>query len=141
MKKSKSKSNQSEDIWIDIHNDDVMRENGLIRPRLQEPRDMSVWSRTLQERVTLRKFKRHGHSHFHTSPAKFIPVYGKLIITLKKNNKFANTVYSVKCHQHSIPDIISRYCVKNKNGDYINVVSKYYWNGKTYSPREVPFWQ
>ena len=44
--KRPKKGNPEENCWIDIHNDDVMREMGLIRSYVQVPRDKSVWTKT-----------------------------------------------------------------------------------------------
>ena len=125
MKKTtKKKKNQSEDIWVDIHNDDVMRSMGFMRPLPQAPRDESVWTKTPTERRILKTLK-HSYKkdmHFHTPPRKFIKVPGKLVVYLKKNKKFSKPVYSYDCWQSDIPSILSK---------FYGIISKYSWNGRT----------
>lgn len=151
MKKENTKSpkkaiqKKEEDRWIDVHNDDVMREMGFFRPFNQSPRDESVWRKTPNERRLLRNVKRQGKGndmHFHSAPHKHIPVRAKLIIQLKKNKKYPNTTYSTECFMSDIPDIISQYRVVNPRTNYSeSVVAKYSFNGRTYAPNEVPFWR
>lgn len=147
MKKESSKSpskavQQEEDRWIDIHNDDIVRDMGLLRPFPQSPRDKSVWTKTPYERQLLKRIRHSfkGDLHFHTSPRKSMRFRCRLIINLQKNKYFSKTTYSTECWQHEIPDILSKYCiVNNKTGNRTNVVRKYSWNGKTYSPKDLPF--
>lgn len=125
--------------WIDIHNDDIMRANGLWRPYDVIPRDPSVWTKTKEERKRLKKLRGTWKGldlHFHNIPHKFIQVPGKLIIQLKKNKIYPKTTYSIKCWQSDIPEILIKY--SGNKGTYI---SYYKWNGKTYCPTELPFWR
>lgn len=116
--------------WIDVHDDDVMRAMGFFRPYNQTPRDESVWTKTPEERKRLKKYKRRQEDmHFHSVPEKFIKVPGKLIIQLVKNKKYPNTTYSHKCWQSDVPFILAKYA---------DIVRKYIWNGKTYSPNQLP---
>lgn len=150
MKKENTKSpnkaiQQEEDRWIDVHNDDVMREMGFFRPFNQAPRDESVWTKTPYERRILQSVKhsrdKNEDMHFHSTPEKFIKVPGKLIIQLRKNRVFPKTTYSTECWQSDIQDILSKYVVTNHKLKITkSVIAKYTWNGKTYYPGELPFW-
>lgn len=148
MKKENSKSPKKgspvkeEDLWINVHDDDVMREHGLLRSYNQSLRDQSVWVKNSNERRILKKLRHSfkGNSHFHTIPRKIIRFRSKLIIYLCKNNRFSKTTYSTECFQHEIPEILAKYKVTNrKTGHTKSVVKKYYWNGKTYEPNDLPF--
>lgn len=151
MKKENAKSpknkaiQQEEDRWVDVHNDDVMREMGFMKPFNQAPRDESVWRKTPNERRILRNVKHVGKNedmHFHSTPHKHIPVRAKLIIQLKKNRKYPNTTYSTECWMSDIPDILSKYQVINPKTKYAeSAVARYSFNGKTYAPNERPFWR
>ena len=135
----KNEKKSSEDRWIDIHNDTVMVSMGLMRPAMQSPRDPDVWSKTFNEKKELRKAKavcKKKDMHFKGIPLKEIPVRSKLIITLCKNNTFNKSTYSVECYQHQISRILSRFTESAKN-----IVKSYYWNGRTYSERQLPFWR
>lgn len=140
---SKAVQRKEEDRWIDVHNDDVMREMGFFRPFNQAPRDKSVWTKTPNERRLLREL-RHSvkrDMHIHSIPIKRIPVRAKLIIQLKKNKKFPKTTYSTECWQHEIGDILMQYFWRNNKTGYAeNLVLKYSFNGRTYGPNERPFW-
>ena len=145
MKKEKTKSpnkaTQQEDSWVNIHDDNVMREMGIFRPYVQSSRDESVWTKTPNERRLLKVVKhtyKKGDMHFYTVPNKFIKVYGKLIIQLKKNKKYPKSTYSVKCWQSDIQNILSKYTVETNNKTVKNIVAKYSWNGRTYYPGELP---
>jgi hypothetical protein len=141
MNNNKKTNKREDDRWVDVHNDALMVELG-IRPKDREPRDKSVWTKTSQETKLLKKLRRqfkHINGHFHNIPQKHIPVWGKLIIYLFKNNKFSKSTYSTKCWQHDIPNIISSYTVRSKDS-FKNVVMKYSWNGKTYNSNEFPYW-
>lgn len=128
--------------WVDVHNDELMHEM-IGRPTNVVPRDPSVWTKTPKEKKLLRNI-RHSFNkydnHFHSEPKKSIPVEGKLIIFLKKNNRFDKTTYSIKCFQHDIPEILAQYRVNNfKKKVSYSVISKYTWNGKTYKIGEYPY--
>lgn len=134
---------QDEDRWINVHDDNVMREMGFFRLFNQAPRDESVWTKTPNERKLVRD-KKHsyktGDGHFHTVPRKFIKVRGKLIVQLRKNKVFSKTTYSTECWQSDIQYILSKYIITNyKLRISESVVAKYIWNGKTYYPGELPF--
>lgn len=149
MKKEQTKSpekaiQKEEDRWINIHDDNVMREMGLVRSLPLVPRDENVWSKNAYERRIVSKVRHSSGTdmHFHTCPRKAIPVRCKLIVYLKKNKQFGKTTYSTECWQHEIPEILSKFQVINrKAGTATSVVMKYSWNGKTYQPNTLPFWQ
>ena len=141
--KSPSKAPQRENSsWVDVHDDELMIELG-IRPSHVAPRDKSVWTKTPYEKRVLRleRGKHKERIHFHSVPRKSIPVKAKLIIYLKKNNKFPYTTYSTECMQHEIENILLNYYSKNRKTGYNEcLVTKYVYNGKTYAPDERPFW-
>lgn len=141
--KSPKKGNpaEEEDRWINVHDDDVMREYGLLRSYKQSPRDPSVWIKNSSEKNLLRKARHSSREdmHFHTIPRKIIRVRAKLIINLYKNKRFSKTTYSTECWQHEIPEILAKYRVTDRNGFSTSVVRKYVWNGRTYSPNNLPF--
>lgn len=136
---------ERDERWIDVHDDDVMREMGFFRPFNQKPRDPSVWTKTPYERKLLKKMKSRtpkGDNHFHSAPIKHIPIRAKLIIQLNKNRVFDKTTYSTTCWQHEIPYILMNYnVVDHRTGDAISAVKWYNWNGKKYSRCELPFWK
>lgn len=130
--------------WINVHDDVLMIELG-IRPPHATSRDPSVWGRKLfTDRKQLRTLRciHKGKMQAASINHKTTPVYDKLIVYLKKNNKFPNTTYSIVCGLHQIGDILSYFCQKDKQTNTVfNIVSKYVYNGKTYSPNERPFWE
>lgn len=140
---SPSKAPQrDEDRWVNVHDDALMVELG-IRPAVLTPRDKSVWVKTPNEARLLKSLRRTSKDriYFHTIPEKSIPVKAKLIIQLKKNDKFPKTTYSTECWQHEIRNILWNYSQKNKKtGLNECLVSKYTYNNKTYGPTERPFW-
>lgn len=129
--------------WIDVHDDALMVELG-IRPKPLSPKDPNVWTKTNQERKLLRNLKRSHKEKIHMGsiPEKVIPVKAKLIIQLKRNNKFPNTTYSMICYMHKISNILSSFMQYDKQSKtMINLVAKYKYNDKEYSPNELPFWK
>lgn len=149
MKQENSKSpknkavQKEEDRWIDVHNDDVMREMGFTRPFIQAPRDASVWTKNPHEKHILKLVRNQVKLEMrpYSLPVKHIPVRTKLIIQLKKNKKFPKTTYSVECWQHEISSILRKYVRRNSKTGYIeSLVAKYTFNNRTYGPNERPFW-
>ena len=138
-----SKATQNEeDFWVDVHDDALMVELGIRCPNLAL-KDKSVWQRTSNERKMLKTLRHAYKRDMRTSvpSPKSIPVRAKLIIYLERNKRFKNTTYSTTCWQHEIGDVLSYYCIRDKNTGIVeSVVSKYSYNGKTYSPKERPFW-
>lgn len=141
--KSPKKGNPVEEVrWVDMHDDNIMRDMGILRPVSQAPRDESVWTKTAQERRLLKKLRHtcKKDMHFKSAPHKIIRFRCKLIINLYKNKHFSKTTYSTECWQHEIPSILAKYqIVDRKTGWATSVVRKYSWNGKTYDPRNLPF--
>ena len=146
MKQENSKSPKNkaiqgkDDRWIDVHNDDVMREMGFLRPFIQSPRDKSVWTKNPHEKHILGLVRNQVKLEMrpYSIPVKHVPVYTKLIIYLKKNKKFSKTTYSIECWQHEIGNILNKYVGKNRDGYAESLISKYVFNGKTYRPNERP---
>lgn len=121
---------------VNIHNDDEMRKNGLWRPYNVTPRDPDVWTKTNKERKLLNKLKyswKKKDMHFWNIPEKRGTVTAKLIIQLKKNNKFDKTTYSFICRNSEIKNFLNNFTSHNhKTGKVHNYVAKYSYNGKTY---------
>lgn len=143
-KSPKSKAIQKEkDRWINVHDDNVMREMGFMRPFNQAPRDKSVWQKTPNERRLLRNVKhseKNRNMHFHTVPTKRATVCAKLIIQLKPNKVFPKSTYSQECLNTRIRDVLGRFQITNPKTEYSqSVVAKYSYNGKTYAPNELPY--
>lgn len=144
MKKIKK---QREVEPVDIYNDAEMVALGLRLPAYPG-RDESVWSKTAKEKALLKKMKHSCTTKLDrgwgASP-KSIPIPGKLIVRIKPSDKFImvtkegkilkKTTYFHECIQSDIPRILSKYVEKNNS-----IVINYSWNGKTYNPKEVPFW-
>ena len=134
--------NKGESKWIDVYDDDLMVKLGMRQPPVV-PKYKNVWTKTTYEQKSLRieRSKNNKKTHFFSSVCKEIPVRDTLIIHLKKNKKFPKTTYSIKCWQNEIGDILLKYYYNNhKTGNTECLVSKYYYNGRTYSPEERPFW-
>ena len=149
MKKETTKSpknkavQKEEDRWIDVHDDNVMREMGFMRPFNQSPRDKSVWQKTPNERRLLRNVKhsvKNRDMHFHAAPAKRATVCAKLIIQLRSNKVFPKSTYSQECLNTHIGDVLGRFRITDpKTGYSESIVAKYSYNGRTYAPNEVPY--
>lgn len=134
------KANQGN--WVDIHDANLMIQLGM-HPCFLKPKDSSVWTKTDSEKKRLKVLRKRfkGSMHFHSVPTRPIPVRAKLIIQLKKNKKFPNTTYSTICNMHQISEVLSTFCQEDPTTHIMeNVVAKYSYNGKTYSPSELPFW-
>ena len=134
---------ERDERWIDVHDDDVMREHGLWRPYNQSPRDPSVCRKTQNER---RIFKQVMYSmgkiegHCPSAHKKAPLVRAKLIVQLKKNKVFPKTTYSFTCFNTAINDILSRFTTTNpKTGYNETLVAKYSYNGTPYEPHERPW--
>lgn len=128
----------NESTWINVHDDELMIKIG-IRPRHATSRDLSIWTKTPKEKKILKSLRGGKKMHFGIAYRKSTPIYDRMIIYLKNNKKFPNTTYSIVCGLHQIGDVINHfYEIKNKIP--VNVVSKYTFNGKTYSANERPFW-
>lgn len=134
-------SKDLEESKVNVQDDLQMVELG-IRPPLLAERDKSAWTKTARDKKLLKKLRRgNSNCHFGTVPIKPIPVKGKLIIYLKKNNVFPKTTYSTECWQHEISNILMKYFYTAKSGVSHYLVMKYEFNGKSYLPNERPFWK
>ena len=145
---------------VDVHNDAEMVAIG-IRVPLAKPVDESVWTKTDTEKKELAK-KRAVLKHYfdHTkgvSTAKkwSIPLRDKLIITIRNHPKFRKikknkkgeivtnykTTFSHVCGQSEIKNVLKMFEVYDKQTkSKVNLVEKYYWNGKEYAPDVLPAW-
>lgn len=153
MKQEKVKSPKigtpdTEDIRIDIHNDDEMRANGLWRPFNATPRDPSVWTKTKKEKEAVKSMRAQwkNRGHFPYLGKKRTNIRAKLVVYLSKDkNKykgFDKSTISTECYLHNIDNVLSKYIVWNKRFRCPeNLVLKYSFNGRTYSPNERPFWE
>lgn len=115
-------------IWINIYNEKELRDNGIYRPELQQPRDKNVWTKTEYEKKCLRKAKRQYKDdglHFVNDCKPYCPFNGDLIVSLSKNKIFNKSTFSYKCNWNDIPYILSKFL--NKNGD--SLVKKISFNG------------
>lgn len=134
MKQTKKKETK-----VNVHNDDAVRAAGIFRPYDVTPRDPSVWTKTKKEKEKLRAMKhiKLYNGHFWHNPPKHPVVTAKLIIQLKKNNKFPQTTYSFMCTDTSVQGYLNKFITHNKHGKAINWVSKYTYNGIPYGPNET----
>ena len=145
---------------VDVHNDAEMVAIG-IRVPLAKPVDESDWTKTDTEKKELAK-KRAVLKHYfdHTkgvSTAKkwSIPLRDKLIITIRNHPKFRKikknkkgeivtnykTTFSHVCGQSEIKNVLKMFDVYDKQTkSKVNLVEKYYWNGKEYAPDVLPAW-
>lgn len=144
MKKDKKKSTKKEENrWVDVRNDKVMREMGILRPLPLVPRSSSVWTKTQLEKDVLREERnctRKGDMHFHTIPYRHSTVRAKLIIYLKPNKDFDKSTYSKECSLSDVAEVLSNYKVYNKKSKSMeSVVAKYSYDGKTYT-NSFPYW-
>lgn len=81
----------------------------------------------------LKKVKNKIKIRTSVTPMKTIPVIDKLIITFKKDKSVTRNVLSIKdVAQHKIEDILNFYGK--------NIILKYKYNGKEYTPFKLPFW-
>lgn len=137
MKKKIEKN--EEDLRVNVYDDAEMVALG-IRPRNLEPRDPAIWTKNSIEKKNAKLVRQHLKHYFEgtrwAAPRRSIPIPGKLIVQLKRNNAYKHTTYSFECMQHDIPRIIGHY----KVGKNESLVSWYKWNGKTYNHNELPFW-
>ena len=147
MKQEKTKRptkapQNDEDFWVDVYDDALMVELGM-RPPVFVPIDQSIFSKTAQELRVLKSLKRvhKSKAHFHSVPIDHIPVKGRVIVQLKRNNKFPNSTYSSECYMHEIGNILSRYYQFNKKiGSTECLIVKYFYDGRSYKPEERPYW-
>lgn len=136
---------ERDERWIDVHDDDVCREMGIIRPFNQSPRDPSVWSKTPNERRILRNTiamcggKIKGW-HCPAFPQRESSVRAKMVVQLKKNKVFDKTTYSTTVGNMEIDNVLSQFIVWNpriqKNE---SLVKSYTFNGRPYNVTERPW--
>ena len=119
---------REENRWIDVHDDNIMHEMGLVRQPLRIPRDKSVWTKTPNERRILRNVKCSNklNMHFHSVPLKQGTVRAKLVVQLKHNKKFNKSTYSFICLDTEINSILSQFQVSSKS-----VIKRYSYDGRT----------
>lgn len=132
-----------DELRIDVTDDALMVAEGLRAPN-REPRDPSVWSKTLEEKAKLRVLRNTKYKFGRwPAPTKVISMSGKLIVytngvqtgynkVLKRS--IYKTTFSHECIMSDIPYLLSKYKTDR------SAVLKYQWNGTTYSPDSLPFW-
>ena len=139
-----------EDRWVDVHNHELMVFLGCRQP-LADERDPKVWSKTAAERKLLKQLKGRCTTILpngwpgEPSRSRFS---FDLIVRVRPSNKFKfvdkhgnaqkKTYFSHKnvC-ETDIPNILAKYYVWKDKARQSLVIS-YTWNGKTYSPNELP---
>lgn len=141
-----------EDRWIDIHDDALMIGLGL-RPDFYQGRSESVWSKTPEERKQLVQLKARCTTILPQGwpeSEKRYPLYADLIVRIRPSNKFQiydkksghnqkKTTFSHKrINVVDIPKILEKYYVWKKDIGRQSLVIFYIWNGKKYSPGEIP---
>lgn len=141
---------EDEDVWVDVHDHQLMVSLGIHLPDYKG-RDPKVWEKTSKEKELLKQMKGRCHTllprAWPFAPNRY-PFYSKLIVRIRPSNKFKfkdihgneqkKTYFSHKnvCVT-DIPNILAKYYVWKDKARQSLVIS-YYWNGKTYSPRELP---
>lgn len=139
-----------EERWIDVHDHDLMVALGMQQP-YYEGRDPKVWEKTEKERELLKQMKARCTTIL---PRQWpyiearSPFSAKLIVRIRPSNKFKfkdrhgieqkKTYFSHKnvC-ESDISNILAKYYVWKDKARQSLVIS-YEWNGKTYSPNELP---
>lgn len=140
----------NEDPWIDVHDHDLMVSLGIQLP-YYEGRDPSVWSKTKAEKEQLASMKARCSTvlprQWPYEPRRS-PIFANLIVRIRPSNKFKfidkhgneqkKTYFSHKnvCLS-DISSILDKYYVWKDKMRKTLVIS-YTWNGKTYSPNELP---
>lgn len=124
---------------INVYNDNEMRAAGFFRPYDQKVYD---WSKSAKEHKLIKKAKRrhkNENMHFGYIPRGRAYVKAKLIIQLKRNNKFEKTTYSFECWNTAINEILGNFQIYNsKTKSSESIIAKYTYNGKTYNSEERP---
>ena len=125
---------------VDVHNDELMVSLGIRSPHYSI--DYSAFEKTNKEKEQLKveKAKHKEDMRTGTKPVPYIPIQAKLIVYLRKNNKFSNSTYSSNCMQHEIFNKLNFFTETTKTGNIRNLVIKYSYNGKMHKPGEYPFW-
>lgn len=139
MKKNlKVSADSIDELRVDVMNDTEMVGLGIrVAPRV--PRDPNVWTKSSSEKFILKREKARQKNEFltrWTGKRKSIPVYGKLVVNLKKVSNSSRLTLSFECGQSDIQRILSQFRINDSETN----VKKYSWNGKTYAYTELPFW-
>jgi hypothetical protein len=140
-----------EDRWVDVHNHELMVYLGIHKP-YYVGRDPKVWTKTDAERKQLAQLKARCTTILPSGwpgdkpRSKFS---FDLIVRVRPSNKYKfvdkhgntqkKTYFSHKnvCLT-DIPNILAKYYVWKKDEGRQSLVISYTWNGKTYSPNELP---
>ena len=146
MKKKKQKKIEP----VNCRDEQEMISLGYRNPLV--PRDKSVWTKTPKEKAVLKRVKRLFKNYEFGSSWGFhkraIPCYGKLRVEIYKNANFckrngypvSHLTYVFNCGQSDIPYLLSKFIIRNKKDETINLVRRYKWNGQYYSPDTLPFY-
>lgn len=151
----KKKAIKPKEEKINVHDDAQMDSLGILYRKPGFVKDPSVWSKTDEEKMALKKARSKSYPQFTASsrvrPKKSIPCYGKLIVNIypvpsfiwKHYHSTSKTTIAFDCGQGDIPRILSKFVITetNKNGKQSrrSIVRSYKWNGKTYKSNELPF--
>lgn len=133
---------ERENGWVDVHDEALMVQLGIRNPNA-EPRDPSVWTKSVKEKSLLKRLRNSKGGILATGGMfeKYEPLFKyKLIITIKKNDKFMTfdkklkrrvfkTVYSHTCYLKEVPFILNRYC--DEEGK--TLIRKYKFNGHDFN--------
>lgn len=116
---------------VNVHNQAEMIELKLHPQYLDVPN----FSKTKSEKIKLYKLKKQLGRGFTpqrwlSHEKKFIPYYDKLILYVK-----GEPTRSIPCNQADIPEILLNLKLRKRE------LIKYQWNGRTYQPNDLPFYQ
>ena len=147
FKEKESPEDRVKRLRIRDWNDDAFLVAEHLRQPSVKPRDPNVWTKTPKERKLWKKFRRVPAPNYNWSePVKIIDIPGTLVVYVKGGNfttgklnpktkkPIPKTTFSHKCIQSNIPYILGKYKTPKSE------VLKYSWNGKMYSPDNLPFW-
>lgn len=148
FKEKESPEDRVKRLRIRDWNDDAFLVAEHLRQPSVKPRDPNVWTKTPKERKLWKKFRRVPAPNYNwPEPVKTIDIPGTLVVYVKGGNfttgklnpktkkPIPKTTFSHKCIQSDIPYILGKYKTPKSE------VLKYSWNGKTYSPDNLPFWE
>lgn len=141
---------EEEDIWVDVHDHDLMVELGIHKP-YYVGRDSRVWTKTEKEKQQLKEMKARcttilpngwpstpTRSRFFSTLIVRIRPSNKYKFIDKKGNTQKKTYFSHKnINESDIPNVLAQYYVWKDKARQSLVIS-YSWNGKTYSANELP---
>ena len=136
--------------WVDVHNHSLMVYLGCRQP-IYVGRDPKLWKKTSKEKELLKQMKSRCTTILprqwpYTEKRSIFSA--KLIVRIRPSNKFKfkdkngnNQKKTYFSHpnicESDIPNILAKYYVWKEKARQSLVIS-YEWNGKKYSPNELP---